>query len=221
MTVITYSGAAGSPAKGIPVRQRLSVTRNVAEPLSKILGPWAMSDPSEYPGLEVCGVKGRTRIEERGSKREGDEDRETWGRVFRRIKRERKEEECNGRSLSCREVGKGRVSCRRRLECEADTPETLTAAETKGAIKQTEENSSESTKRPFSPVSFLRKKTSEEGVKTGRKTTDRMQRVRVWLFVRLTLLLFFGLCPNVASSQVRMPHKIQVCISFPKTPLNR
>lgn len=203
MTVITYSSAAGSPAKGIPVRQRLSVTRNVAEPLSKILGPWT----SKYPGLEVCGVKGRTRIEERGSKREGEEEGETWGRVIRR-KKARKEEECNGRHLTCREVGKGRVSWRRCLEREADTPETLTAAETKGALKQTEENNDESKKRPFSPVSFLRKKISEEGVKTERKTRERMQRVRV--FLRLTLLLFFSLCPDVASSQVRMPQTIQV-----------
>lgn len=202
MTVITYSSAAGSPAKGIPVRERLSVPRNVAEPLYKILGPWTMPDPSKYPRLEVCGVKGRTWIEERGSKREGEEERvkrrrETWDRVISRIKKERKEEECNGRNLSCREVGKGRISWRTCLEREADTPETLTAAETKGAIKQTEENNGESKKRPFSPV-------SEEGVKTGRKTTDRMQRVRVRVFLWLTLLLFFSLCPNMASSQVRM-----------------
>lgn len=210
MTVITYSSAAGSPAKGIPVRQRLSGTRNVAEPLSEILGPWTMPHPSKYPHLEVCGVEGRTRVEERGSKREGEEERETWDSIIRRIKKEIKEEECNERNLPCREVGKGRVSWRTCLEREADTPETLTATETKGAMKQTEEDNGESKKWPFSPVSFLLRKISEEGVKTGRKTMDRMQRVRVRVFVWLTLLLFFSLCPNMASSQVRMPQKIQV-----------
>lgn len=190
MTVITYSSAAGSPAK----------------PMSQILGPWTMPHPSKYPRLEVCGVKGRTWIEERGSEREGGEERETWDRVIRRITKERKEEECDGRNLSCREVGKGRVSWRTCLEREADTPET--AAETKGATKQTEEDDGESEKWPFSPVSFLLKKISEEGVKTGRKTMDRMQRVKV--FVWLTLLLFFSLCPNTASSQVRMSQRIQV-----------
>lgn len=205
MTVITYSSAAGSPAKGIPVRQHLSGTRNVAEPLSEILGPWTMLGPSKYPRLEVCGIKGRTRIEERGSEREVEEERETWDRVIRGMKKkERKEEECNGRNLSCREVGKGRVRWRTCLEGEADTPETLTAAETKGAIKQTGEDNGESKKWPFSPVSFLLKKISEEGVKTGRKTMDRMQRVGVRVFVWLALLLFFSLCPNTASSQVRM-----------------
>lgn len=181
MTVITYSSAAGSPAKGIPVRQHLS----------KSLGPWTMPHPSTCPRLEVCGVKGQTGIEERGSKREEEEERETWDGVIRRI----------GRNLSCREAGKGRVIWRTCLEREADTREILTAAETKGAIKQTEEDNGGSKTWPFSPVSFLLKKISEGGVKTGRKTMNRMHE-RVWLFVWFTLLLLFSLCPNMASSQV-------------------
>uniref|UniRef100_UPI0037E7E888 usherin n=1 Tax=Semicossyphus pulcher TaxID=241346 RepID=UPI0037E7E888 len=57
MTVITYSSAAGRFPKKIQVLERPPDSGNVPEPLSEILEPRTMPDPSEILVLESSGVK--------------------------------------------------------------------------------------------------------------------------------------------------------------------
>lgn len=191
MTAIAYSSTAG----GILPLQHLSTSRNCAEPLSKILGPRTMLDPSKCPHREVFGVKGKEWKERRGGETEAEEDRAKSGKVTldrgpKRVERRLKDEGCHERNISV--VG---GSWRKCVESRRDVTGRLTAIETEGAIKKKEENKGNKWKKwPFclNSISMVEVKT--------RRTMDQ-QRLHVFLW--LTILLF-SLCPKMASSQVRM-----------------
>lgn len=207
MTVITYSSTAGSPLKEIQVLEHPSLSGNVAEPLSKIVEPWTMLNPSKNQTLEFCRVKGQKWIKQREAKGEKVKSkRETWGRGVSRMKRGRREEQCNLRNKYHKEVRKdlksGRECVEGRYKNKTDDSGTLSEAER--AIKQKEKGKRK--RWPVFPLPFHLKNISDEEVKRGKNTMKGMR----WHHVFLWLILLFSLCPKPASSQVRAAFKRHV-----------
>lgn len=210
MTVITYSSTAGSPLKEIQVLEHPSASGNVAEPLSNIAEPWTMLDPSKNPTLEFCGVKGQKWIEQREAKgKKVKSKRETWGRGVSRMKRGRREEQCNLRDKYHKEVRKDLKSGRECVEGrhKSKTDDSGTLSEAEGAIKQKEKKKGKRKRWPVFPLPFHLKNISEGEVKRGKSTMKGMRWHHVFLWL---ILLLFSMCPETASSQVRVAFKRHV-----------
>lgn len=195
MTAIAYSSTAGGPVKGVLPLEHLSTSRPCAEPLSKILGPRTMLEPSQCPHREALGVKCKKWTERGGGETEAEGDRVrswkvTWDRGVRRAARRLKDEGCRARNIS---VVEG--SWRKCVESRRVVTARLTAIETEGATKRKEQiRGNKWKKRPFCLNSI-----SVGEAKTRRKMDQQRLRVFLWLTI-----LLFSLCPEMASSQVRM-----------------
>ncbi len=205
MRVITYSSAAGRLPKEIQVLEHPSASGNVPGPLSEILEPRTMLDPSENPIVVSCGVKGQIWIERRhddgGAKGEkAKRTRRTWGR----------EERCNLRNKCHKEVGEDLKSEGRCVEGK-DKSKTgvsgiLSAAETEGEIRQREKRTGKRKRWPVFPWPFHLKNIAEGDVKGEKSMVKEMRWQHVFLWLTLVL---FSLCPEPASSQVRVAFKSQ------------
>lgn len=204
MTVITYSSAAGRLPKEIQVLEHPCDSGNVPVPLSEIVEPRSMLDPSENPIREPFGVKGQRWIEqgdERGA--EGEKVKRRRQRLVRgftreRMNRGRREKQCNLRNKCNKEVRKsGR-------ECVEGRHKTRTDVSWTGEIKQREGGMGKRKRRPVFPRPFHLNNITEGEVKSGTITMEAMRRHHIFLW--FTLLLF-SLCPNPASSQVRVAFK--------------
>lgn len=213
MTVIIYSSTAGSLLREIHALEHPSASGNVAEPLSKIVEPWTMLDPSKNPTLEFCGVKGQKWIKKRDGNRKAEVEkatrkRETWGKGVRKMKRERRETQCNIRNKYHKEVRKdlksGRECSEGRHKSKTDDSGTLSPTETEGAIKQKEKKKGKKKRWSVFPLHFHLKNISEGEVKRGKNMMKGMRSHRIFLWF---ILLLFSLCPKTASSQVRVAFK--------------
>lgn len=193
MTVIAYSSAAGGPVRGILPLEHLSTSTNCARPLSKIFAAQTMLEPSKCPHEKDFGVDGKKRIEKPGGKTETEEHGVKCRKVTgdgggKKVERGLKDEGCHGRNLDINRGG-----WRRCVESKREAARKPTAFETEGAVKRKAESKcSQWKKRPFCLNNIY-----VEDV----KTTRRMHR-RLLAFLWFTTLLF-GLCPKMASSQVR------------------
>ena len=205
MTVITYSSAAGRLPKEIQVLEHPLASGNVPEPLSEVLDPRTMLDPSENPILDSCGVKGQRWIEQRDNERRGKvrRKRQRWGRWVNR-----ESQWCNLRNKCNKEVRKdlksGRECAEGRHKSRTDVFGILSAAETEGKIEQREERMEKRKTWPVFPRPFHLKHITEGEVKREKNMMMRWHHIFLWL-----ILLLFSLCPKPASSQVRGAVKSQ------------
>ncbi|XP_078016774.1 usherin [Epinephelus lanceolatus] len=213
MTVITYSSAAGRLPKKIQVLEHPSAPENVAEPLSELLEPRTMLDPSENPILDTCGVKGQGWIEQRddqgGAKGEKvKRKRQTWGRGVRTEEMDggRRGEQFNLRKKCNRKVGEDLKSGEKcvvgKHKSKADVSGILSASETEGVIKQMDKRMGKRKKWPVFPWMLHLKSFIEGEEKREKKMMKgiRWHRVILWL-----ILLLFSLCATPASSQGHFP----------------
>lgn len=190
MTVITYSNGAGRLLSKILVPEHPSAYGNVPQPFSEILEPGTMLDPLKVQ--ECSRVRSPRPIE----KYEGRQRRKT-----------QKEVQTLGRRLNSRrkDVRKKQKECGENTVKGEDENEThvsgmLSIRENKSEISQREKRSRK--KNLWLVVLWLLplKIISEEKMKMQINVIGlRWHPVFLWL-----PLLFLSLCPNLASSQVRL-----------------
>lgn len=205
MTVITYSSAAGRIEKKIQVLEDSSSSGNVPEPLSESPGPRIMLDHFENQILESCEVKGRRRTDEEDQKPEEEvaggnlqRRRQQWGRGVdeERVKTGQREA-ARMRNRNCPK-GNRKNKGEEKEQSSTDGLKSLSPGETRGEIKQCEKRTRRRTQLPARVCASLPPNASREGrnMATGGRQTF------LWI-----ALLILSLCPNPASSQVRVALK--------------
>lgn len=211
MTAITYSSATQRPLEEMQVLEHPSSSRNVLEPISKILQLWNIWEHSENPILKSYGLNGQKWCKEKevlendGGTKGGKlhRKRQTWGTIVSKERMKRGGDD----QLSNKQVGKELKGSsgkwvERKDKSETDVSGILSAAKREDEIKQSEKWMKKH-KSGFALLGkFHLKNRTEEEVKKEKNIMKKMRNRHIFLW----LLLFLSLCPTPASSQVIRSH---------------